>query len=193
MHKTGTHIALLGTLLLTGLPASCLAEPAGDDLKGPKNSESTQPISGMISWVNQRANTVWINLGHANAGITVGLKLRVTSHNSPTKDYVGLIEVTKILDTHLSEARILESRVDAPILPGDLVTGGPVKATAKQADEPTGKAARQTIAALREEVAKLRKEVRQLQLERDRLFTKVVQLTDALHELQTELAKLKAK
>ena len=78
---------------------------------------------GKVQWVNQRADTVWINLGHAD-----GL-LRQTSfavYPSDTSDVTDAgskadIEITKIHEAHLSEARIVYDTIGDPIMPGDLI------------------------------------------------------------------------
>ena len=78
---------------------------------------------GAISWVNQRTGTVWINLGRADA-----LMRQVTFSVYPanitditTNGKKGSIEVTRVLGDHLAEARILDDKIENPIMPGDKI------------------------------------------------------------------------
>jgi hypothetical protein len=78
---------------------------------------------GKIRWVNQRNQTVWINLGQADA------LQRLTSFSvypADTNDVTKVgkkasIEVTQILGAHLAEARIVEDEPGNPIMPGDVI------------------------------------------------------------------------
>jgi len=79
--------------------------------------------NGEITWVNQRNNTVWINLGKADA-----LRRQITFSVYPAdltnltiKGKKASIEVTQILGDHLAEARVLEDDVANPITPGDKI------------------------------------------------------------------------
>jgi hypothetical protein len=77
--------------------------------------------NGEVSWVSQRNNTVWINLGRAD-----GLMRQVTFGVYPadstdvTESKAG-VEVTQILGDHLAEARILTDNTTNPIIPGDKI------------------------------------------------------------------------
>ena len=88
---------------------------------------------GKITWVDQRANIVYINLGSDDL-----LKKRVTfsvydpvttdvSAHNPTNPAVskavskGSIEVINITDRHTAECRILKDSPSHPLLPGDLI------------------------------------------------------------------------
>ena len=79
--------------------------------------------AGEIRWVNQRTNTVWINLGRADA------LERQTSFSVYSADAADLgkaakkasIEVTKIIGDHSAEARIVDDKVGDPIMPGDKI------------------------------------------------------------------------
>jgi hypothetical protein len=95
-----------------------------DDQK--KKLDASQPRSfetadGLVTWVNQRSNTVWIDLGTAD-----GLR-RQTLFSVYGQEETGVaqserkasIEVTRVLNEHLSEARIVEDNPSNPILPGD--------------------------------------------------------------------------
>ncbi len=78
---------------------------------------------GKIRWVNQRNQTVWINLGRADA------LQRLTSFSvypADTNDVTKVgkkasIEVTQILGDHLAEARIVEDEPGNPVMPGDVI------------------------------------------------------------------------
>jgi hypothetical protein len=72
--------------------------------------------------VNQNG-TVWINLGSSDS-----LRRQVTfsvfdgdRHDAEKATKKGSIEVTRVLEAHLSEARITEDDPTNPILPGDMI------------------------------------------------------------------------
>lgn len=80
---------------------------------------------GMIKYVNQKKNIVWINLGSDD-----GLQRQTTfavydqgQHSVDNAVKKASIEVTKLIEGqgHLAEARILEDSTTNPILPGDVV------------------------------------------------------------------------
>jgi len=78
---------------------------------------------GEVIWVNQGARSVWINLGLAD-----GLRRQTLfsvydlEDNGVTRaERKASIEITKVLDEHLSEARIVSDDPGNPILRGDLV------------------------------------------------------------------------
>src|SRR5690606_13836984 len=82
-----------------------------------------QPEDGMISWVNQKAQKVWINLGEADA-----LRPQVTfmvysgdESDALKADLKGSIEVTKILGPHMAEARITNDTPTRPLMEGDKI------------------------------------------------------------------------
>lgn len=78
---------------------------------------------GRVTWVNQGSRVVWINVGLAD-----GLRPQ-TTFAIYDRDEVGVmkperkgsVEVVKVMDQHLAEARILEDDLKNPILPGDLI------------------------------------------------------------------------
>jgi len=85
--------------------------------------ESFDIADGKITWVNQAEETVWVNLGFAD-----GLNRQITfsvydrDDNTRTADKIkGEIEIIRIRDAHLSEAKIVGSSVSNPILPDDLL------------------------------------------------------------------------
>jgi hypothetical protein len=82
-----------------------------------------QPADGLVSWVNQKEQKVWINLGEADQ-----LRPQVTfsvysgdESDALKADNKGSIEVTKILSPHLSEARITNDVPTRPLMEGDKI------------------------------------------------------------------------
>ncbi len=78
---------------------------------------------GQITWANQAAKTVWLNLGMAD-----GLRRQTLfsvfdqADNGVTRTAKkASIEVTRVLAQHLSEARIIEDIPGNPILQGDQI------------------------------------------------------------------------
>jgi len=96
---------------------------------------------GRIVVVNQATGTVWVNLGLAdglrrqtmfsvydhealNVAPGPGQAARQVEGEEPMRkidERKGKIEVTRVLDQHLAEARILEDWPDDPIMPNDQV------------------------------------------------------------------------
>ena len=82
-----------------------------------------QPADGLIRWVNQKDQKVWINLGEADH-----LRPQVTftvysgdESDALKADTKGSIEVTKILSPHMAEARITSDIPTRPLMEGDKV------------------------------------------------------------------------
>jgi hypothetical protein len=78
---------------------------------------------GKIVWVNQKARSVWINVGQAD-----GLQRQVTFSVVGSGEEVGgdqktkgRIEVTEILGPHFAQARILEDELFDPIVQDDKI------------------------------------------------------------------------
>jgi hypothetical protein len=80
---------------------------------------------GLVRWIDNTAGLVWINLGSQDR-----LRLRTTfsvyrkAHHGVARgaeDIKGQIEVTRIIDSHTSEARILNDDIYDPISKGDPV------------------------------------------------------------------------
>ena len=78
---------------------------------------------GQVTWVNQGANTVWINLGMAD-----GLRRQTLfsvydqADNGVTRTTKkASVEVTRVIDQHLAEARIVSDSPANPILQGDQI------------------------------------------------------------------------
>jgi hypothetical protein len=78
---------------------------------------------GKVQWVNQRAGTVWVNLGQADG---LARQTSFAVYPSDTSDVTdagskGSIEVTQVHGSHLAEARIVDDTISDPIVPGDLI------------------------------------------------------------------------
>lgn len=77
---------------------------------------------GLVTRVNQKSRVVWINLGQGD-----NLKRQTIFSVYPAGQVQALpekkasIEVMRIIDDHMAEARILEDDLSNPILPGDQV------------------------------------------------------------------------
>lgn len=101
--------------------------------------EPFEAPDGRIAWVNQASRTVWVNLGMAD-GLRRQTTFSVYDHDAmnvapgsgrardsdeDSKRMVderkGMIEITRIIDQHLAEARIVDDYTADPILPGDQV------------------------------------------------------------------------
>lgn len=102
--------------------------------------EPFESPDGRIAWVNQANRTVWINLGMAD-GLRRQTTFSVYDHDAMNVDpgtvskagdseevsrrkvdeRKGMVEVTRIIDQHLAEARIVDDYSADPILPGDQV------------------------------------------------------------------------
>jgi len=79
--------------------------------------------AGRITWVNQRANVVWINLGQ---GDSLRRQINFSVYPVDANDMAlpnkkGSIEVTRIIDHHMAECRIVEDDPSNPLLPGDKI------------------------------------------------------------------------
>jgi len=78
---------------------------------------------GEITWVNQRTNLVWINLGQNDL---LQRQTKFAVYPSDENDLVidqkkGSIEVTRIIDGHMAEARLTDFDISNPIVPGDKI------------------------------------------------------------------------
>lgn len=84
---------------------------------------SFETADGQVTWVNQRSGMVWINLGTAD-GLPRQTMFSVFGQDQTGVDQAerkAAIEVTRVLDDHLSEARIVADNPGDPILPGDQI------------------------------------------------------------------------
>ena len=91
--------------------------------KGQNETLSEENSDGKVTWVNQRARVVWVNLG-ADDGLRRQISFAVIApdENNPLKaEKKGSVEVTRVLDRHLSEARIIDDSPSNPIMPGDSI------------------------------------------------------------------------
>jgi hypothetical protein len=82
-----------------------------------------QPEDGLVSWVNQAEQKVWLNLGSEDS-----LRPQVTfsvysgdEADALKAELKGSIEVTKILGPHMAEARITKDKPTRPLMEGDKV------------------------------------------------------------------------
>ena len=101
-----------------------------DQLLGDRNKKlddilkpTFEVADGRVLWVNQRAGTVWINLGQADA---LARQTSFSVYPSDTSDVTDAgskasIEVTQLHGAHLAEARIVSDTIADPIMPGDLI------------------------------------------------------------------------
>lgn len=82
-----------------------------------------QPEDGLIRWVNQRNNTVWINLGEADH---LRPQITFSVYSGDEDDALGAerkasIEVTRILSAKMAEARITFDVATNPVMEGDKI------------------------------------------------------------------------
>ncbi len=95
------------------------------------NRTSFERADGLVRWVDNSSHLVWINLGSAD-NLTVRTNFSVYQKNNRgvgrdsdpktlkgPEDMKGAIEVTRILEPHLAEARILDENYYNPIGVGD--------------------------------------------------------------------------
>jgi len=84
---------------------------------------ANQIPDGRITWVSQRAKTVYLTLGSAD-GLRRQIVFSVLGEdaNNPVKDEKkGSVEITRILGEHQSEARIVDDELSNPIMVGDRI------------------------------------------------------------------------
>ncbi|GIX04211.1 MAG: hypothetical protein KatS3mg114_0080 [Planctomycetaceae bacterium] len=87
--------------------------------------ESFDVPDGEIVYVDNVSQTVWLNLGDIDF-LKPRMTFSVYSKDNPgvgrnVADIKGKIEVTRVLDGHLSEAKIVEEDPKRPLTPGDFV------------------------------------------------------------------------
>lgn len=85
--------------------------------------ESFETPDGKVLWVNPRTGIAYINLGRAD-----GLRPQVTFsiygvdvNNVARESSKGSLEVTRVVNDHLAEARITSDEFAEPVLAGDVV------------------------------------------------------------------------
>ena len=94
-----------------------------DELKKWKEDENFEVADGKITYVNQRQNLVLVNIGSAD-GLREQISFSVydQAENSATRAQKKAgIEIIRVVEPHLAEARIVHSQTTNPILPGDLI------------------------------------------------------------------------
>lgn len=91
--------------------------------KNIKRADFAATYDGQVTRVNPTTRTVWINVGfydNLQKHITFSIQPQGIPPGSQLRPK-GRVEVTKILDNHLAECRILEDDLDDPILTGDQI------------------------------------------------------------------------
>lgn len=82
-----------------------------------------QPADGIVRWVNQKEQKVWINIGekdHLRPQVTFSVYSGDES-DAMKAETKGSIEVTMILGPHMAEARITSDKPTRPIMEGDKI------------------------------------------------------------------------
>lgn len=101
------------------------AEQLLTDLRNKEDLEkkANEYPDGKITFVDQRARTVWLNVGRAD-----GLRERTSfvivapEDGNPIKSKPkGSVEVVRLTEPHQAEARIVEDDLSNPIMPGDSI------------------------------------------------------------------------
>jgi hypothetical protein len=85
--------------------------------------DTLEQPDGEVTLVNSRANTVWINLGSAD-GVDRQMIFSVIDQKETgvTKSKIkGRIEITRVMEAHSAEARILDDELANPIMRGDKI------------------------------------------------------------------------
>ena len=89
----------------------------------PNVDQFAQPADGRITWVNQKYQNVWVNIGSAD-----GLRPQVTFSvageglgDAETAEKKGSIEIVRIIGPHMAEAHITSDDPKNPLLPGDRI------------------------------------------------------------------------
>lgn len=89
----------------------------------PYNQWESEPPDGKVLSINQAASTVFIDLGSKD-----GLRRQTTFavvpydvKNALNMQPKGALEVVRVIDSHLAEARIIDDTLDNPIIPGDRI------------------------------------------------------------------------
>ena len=84
---------------------------------------SFEVADGEIRWVDHQNGRVWINLGEAdNLPKRMTFSVYTKNHNGVARgsdNIKGAIEVTRIIDAHTAEARIIKDELYQPIAKGD--------------------------------------------------------------------------
>lgn len=94
-----------------------------EEIKTLQEIENFEEPCGKIDYVNQRSRSVLINLGTED-GLRPQIMFSVYDKSETSATHAERkagIEVIKVMDAHLSEARIVYDKSSNPILPGDLI------------------------------------------------------------------------
>lgn len=87
------------------------------------NVVSVSRPDGVIRWIDNTQGTVWINLGKAdNLPVRTSFSVYSKSNSGVTRssaDIKGSIEVTRILEPHLAECKIIGDNIHKPFALGD--------------------------------------------------------------------------
>jgi chemotaxis protein histidine kinase CheA len=89
----------------------------------PNPDQFAQPADGVLTLVNQRTGKGYINLGSAD-GLRPQVTFSVVSDgiaDAEAAEQKGSIEVTRILDDHMSEVTITDDDPKNPLMPGDRI------------------------------------------------------------------------
>jgi uncharacterized protein (UPF0333 family) len=86
-----------------------------------RKTKANEVPDGKVTWVNQVTRLVWINLGSQD-----GLRRQITfsvfdreDSNPAESQRKGKIEVVRLMEPHMAEARIVDDDLSNPIMPGD--------------------------------------------------------------------------
>ena len=99
-----------------------IAEEKAHQLEEMKKETFEVPLGKVIS-VNQAAGAVYINLGEADAlhRLTTFAVYDAKTTDVSGKTKKASIEVIKVLDSHMAEARILDDKYGDPVITGDVI------------------------------------------------------------------------
>lgn len=89
----------------------------------PGKDPFAQPADGTVAWVNQREQRVWIDLGSAD-GLRPQITFSVYAVGQPDAEQAvkkASIEVVRILDDHMAEAKVTGDDNKNPLMPGDKI------------------------------------------------------------------------
>ncbi len=86
-----------------------------------RKQKANEVADGKINWVNQRSRNVWLNVGSADGlrQLTSFSVFDVDDANPVEANRKGVVQVTRLIDRHMSEARIVEDDLSNPLMPGD--------------------------------------------------------------------------
>lgn len=89
----------------------------------PNPDQFAQPADGRITWVDQRNDRVWINIGSAD-GLRPQVTFSVVDNNTADAEAAqqkGTIEVVSVPEPHMAEAQITSSEPTNPLMVGDRI------------------------------------------------------------------------